>query len=713
MLAWDGKLKALVWPYGVLVVLLVGVMWPAWSTRDQIVVGSDVLAINYPFLVLWRDALAAGEFPFWNPYTLSGSPAFADLHAGFAYPFTIALTWLPPIVAANWTLGLHVLLAGLGAAWCARRLGSTANGQLLAGAAYALGSATTARLWAGQLGFLEAGAWLPWAAGVAVSMRNTRSIALLALVVGLMALAGLPELLIFSIWWLPLWAALAAAAIVACPAGAWRRAHVALQAAVRTALGVGLGFGLAAFQLVPAVVVLSVSNRASGMSWDFQTMTSLPPWHLLTLLAPLVFGDPRQNYWPGADFEWHERLLYVGVVPLMAAVVLPTRWRWLCWGTALLAVALAFGRYMPWYAWTQVLPGYSSFRIPSKHLALAALSLAIAAGLGVERLRGRRVALAGLACAAALLLASLASRAYGGNGELATQPLQVASLASFLAGLACLLPPRWSSTALLAIAVVELTIVLQPFRLAPQDPRNILYQAYGIRDFQRAAIIGAWDVNVGNYGPVLHITQPTGYTALFSSGYATLMTGSPDPDVFIRVGSVDNPALAVLGYQAVFDNDARQLTVLQPSPPRVWVARCAWPSGADTVRDSTFPRQGCVTRSASHERDTPAAPGPARVTAEGNSWLQVSAEGPGWLMSGEPFYPGWTAEVDGEGTTVEVLDGAVVGVPVAAGSHIVTLRYVPGGLTLGLILTAAASLALVGLWSWTDLWRLMYRRASS
>jgi hypothetical protein len=458
------------------------------------------------------------------------------------------------------------------------------------------------------------------------------------------------------------------------------------------------------------------------MSWDFQTMTSLPPWHLLTMLAPLVFGDPSQSYWPGPDVEWHERLLYIGIVPLMAAGAARCRWRWLCWGTALLAVALAFGKYVPWYAWAQVLPGYSSFRIPSKHLTLAALSLALAAGLGIDRLRGRKVAVITLVSAVFLLLAS---RTFGlsftrltpflgtsdvlGNapgadrlGELAAGPLQIASLTLLAAGAASLLPAQWAGKMLLLIAIIDLTVLLQPFRLAPQDPQDILYQAYGIRGYERAAVLGPWDVNVGNYGPVLHITQPTGYTALFSSGYATLMTGNPDPGVFVRVGDVDNPALAVLGYEAVFDNETRQLSVLQRPSPRAWVARCTWPGGADAVRDPTFPRQSCVTRSATGERQEPVAPVAASITAEGNSWLQINAEGPGWLMTGEPYYPGWTAEVDGETVAVEVLDGAVVGVPLTAGIHVIVLRYTPGGLQLGLALSAVAVLSLMGLW-WSGL----------
>src|SRR5207248_1009639 len=146
----------------------------------------------------------------WNPYTFSGVPAFADLHGGYAYPPHWAFVWMPAILGMNWIIGTHILIAGLSTAWCAGRLGASKEGQFLSGLAYALGSAMTARLWAGHLSFVEGNAWVPLATGYAIDVRRRRAVVLLALAVALLTLAGQPELLIFSLWWLPLWAALAA-----------------------------------------------------------------------------------------------------------------------------------------------------------------------------------------------------------------------------------------------------------------------------------------------------------------------------------------------------------------------------------------------------------------------------------------------------------------------------------------------------------------------
>jgi hypothetical protein len=696
------------WASAVVALLLVVVMWPAWSATDRLAIGGDTLLIHYPWFVLWRDALGAGRLPMWNPYTLGGLPSLPTLQSGFGYPPHWLLTWLPAVRAINWSIGLHVLLAGLGAAWCAGRMGAHPEGRVLAGVTYALGSATVARLWAGHLSFLEANAWLPVATGYALGLRTGRDVVLLAGAVAMLALAGQPEVLIFSLWWLPAWAVAGAVRT-----GAVRRDLTrAAGALVGVALGVGLGGCLAAWQLLPTLALLAMSNRGQGMSWDFLTGASLPAWHLLGVVAPLAFGDPRGGYWPGPGYEWHERLLYVGLVPLLAATRVPGRWRWVCAGTALLAVALALGRYAPWYAWAQALPGYASFRVPSKHLTLAALALCLAAGAGLHRVRGRRMAAAaaggGLVVAAAGLtlgswLPPLATLVGGADllpAQLPSVPGTTAAAVALLAVAgATLLPGAWATRTLVALAALDVIIVLGPFRLSPSDPRSIATGLAGVHGYSRLAVAADDAALDGNFGPVVHIAQPSGYTSLFSAGYAQLLVGTRDPGVVLNLRDVDPGLLWLLGYPAVLEPTRGRLTVLSPPPPRAWVARCARPGGAAEARAPGFPLQTCVTVQGLDAASPPAEPAPATLAAESAGQLDVNAAGPGWLVTDQPWYPGWSADVDGVRQPVTLLDGALVGVRLAPGAHVVQLRYAaPDGFGAGLLLAALGGLVLAGLW---------------
>jgi hypothetical protein len=516
------------------------------------------------------------------------------------------------------------------------------------------------------------------------------------------------------LWWLPAWSA--AAALVAAPS-LKPAASAALRSVLRTTAGVSLGLGLTAVMLVPAASQLSATVRASGVDWDFHTRASLPPWHLLGLLVPELFGHPSQGYWPGAGWEWHERLFYVGLVPLALACRASGRWRWACWGAAALAVALAFGRYVPWYAWAQALPGYASFRIPSKHLTLAALALALAAGLGIERAQGGRFRLT-LALTSALLgilalsfawwaplapsllagaeAAARAARA-AGDGSLDPVPIQVAAAVLALLALTTLLPAPWRLRAQLALAAVELILVLSPFYAQPWNPAPTLAALEPLRAYERAAVIGGPSVLAAQMGPVIRVAQPAGYSALISDGYANLAVGGSRP-ISVRLDRPDSPVLGLLGVQAVFDARYRLIRTVPDPKPAAWVARCAWPGGAHEVRQADFPLKQCVTRAAAREREAVAPPGAAEVLEERAGWLVARAEGPGWLVTRQPWYPGWAAWLDGAPTGIEVLDGALVGVALPAGSHTVTLRYRPAGLELGLAISLAAALVLLATW---------------
>ena len=191
---------------------------------------------------------------------------------------------MPPIRGVNWLIGLHVILAGLTAAWCAGRLGASKEGQFLSGLAYALGSAIISRIWAGHLAFIETNAWLPLAMGLSTQLHKRRGLVYLALVVAVIILAGQSEIYLFSLWWLPLFGTLAASRL--------RPGHAA-PTILAIGLALALGLGIAAFQVLPFLELVSVSFRQTGVSWDFATGWSLPPWQLLQLLSPFVFGDPR------------------------------------------------------------------------------------------------------------------------------------------------------------------------------------------------------------------------------------------------------------------------------------------------------------------------------------------------------------------------------------------------------------------------------------
>jgi len=64
--------------------------------------------------------------------------------------------------------------------------------------------------------------------------------------------------------------------------------------------------------------------------------------------------------------------------------------------------------------------------------------------------------------------------------------------------------------------------------------------------------------------------------------------------------------------------------------------------------------------------------------------VELVAESPALLIVSQSYYPGWRAEVDGAAAPVVVANSAFIGVPVAAGSQTVVLRFRPTHLGVSL-----------------------------
>jgi hypothetical protein len=87
---------------------------------------------------------------------------------------------------------------------------------------------------------------------------------------------------------------------------------------------------------------------------------------------------------------------------------------------------------------------------------------------------------------------------------------------------------------------------------------------------------------------------------------------------------------------------------------------------------------------------------PPRFVHDGRHALEIEAElhAPGLLVVNDTMLDGWTAAVDGAAAPIVEVNGLVRGVWLEAGSHRVTMRYVPPGLVAGAAISAAALLAL-------------------
>src|SRR5581483_5311061 len=234
-----------------------------------------------------------------------------------------------------------------------------------------------------------------------------------------------------------------------------------------------------------------------------------------------------------------------------------------------------------------------------------------------------------------------------------------------------------------------------PYRGELVNPADMVAEGAPLRGQARAVALGEGGAGLANYGPVLRVTQPGGYTSLLGAEYMMLLTGSVDAGVVLDVTRGDAPILYLLGYGVLVDREQGRVVLVNPPPPGAWVARCVWPGTAADVRAPSFPREDCVALQTAARPERPVPAGKARVERERAGEVVIAADGPGWLVTTQPWYPGWSATVDGAAAVAEPVDGALVGVRLPTGAHTVVVRYWPAGLLPGVVLSLVAALLLV------------------
>jgi hypothetical protein len=330
----------------------------------------DLLDFVEPVEVQFSRAIAGGDLPWWDPWTLGGRPFLANLQAQVFYP----PNWIHLGLDLPWALSIflagHLLLGGFGARRLALALGAGQAPALLAGAGY-LGGGFLVSL-TDLTNQLCTAAWLPWTWLAALSYGRDPgprrlaawSACVLASLLGAApqhaALGGLSSLVF--------------AALAEREGGARlgaRRAVAAGTLAAALALLAGAG------QFGPFAELVAQGDRGVVAPLAEEGK------HALTAGALLSFVVAPEGTWdsPAGPFV---RSLYLGPLVLLAAAAAALRRdRWSL-GLALIAalsLLLAAGGALPGPGrWLEQATPF--LRYPIKNAGLAALAIPLLAALG-------------------------------------------------------------------------------------------------------------------------------------------------------------------------------------------------------------------------------------------------------------------------------------------------------------------------------------------
>jgi hypothetical protein len=464
----SGWLPLLLVPVALLTDLAAALPRNAYFFRDSTVT-------FLPLRLFAARELREGRFPSWNPYVFEGTFQLPALYP----PDLLHVLWPSPAFV-SWLLTLHLPLAALSAFWLARELGASRPAAFLAGATYALGGFALSCL--NLYVFLQALAIAPLVAGTLrrAAARGGRPVvvagAVLALAVSTLALEFVAQAVALGV----------ALGLVATPRAA---------AVVRLALAGVLGLGLAAVPVALVLGLLPETARGAGFAAEVALGNAVHPAVLLQSLMPNLFGipaAPAEAWWGGRFFSKglpYFLSLYVGpLVFALAAVgagVLPRGPRVALLGLAALGLWYALGEHGGLAPLLARLPLVGSLRFPAKALLLPHLALALAAGFGVDRLRGGERGwglLAATASSAAALCVAVAGLLKAGPAALVAW---TGVSASFWPRLVDVARGDTAAALVLAAAAAAAAVAVRRGWLAP-GPAVAVVVALAVADLARA-----------------------------------------------------------------------------------------------------------------------------------------------------------------------------------------------------------------------------------
>ncbi|MGE3842165.1 MAG: YfhO family protein [Vicinamibacterales bacterium] len=318
---------------------------------------SDEAFYHQPLMMTHWPRLSAGEFPYWDPFVLSGTPSFQQ---GLDVARALSPTSLPfyvfdPATAVTLYGPLRLLCAGLLMWWYLRAAGLAVSASATGAVLFAFNGAFIVWLTAPMP---TVALWLPLIAlGIERVVQRGRptDAALLAAGIGCQFLGGyLPTSLVvvtvggvWAVGWL-------------IPNGKRERPVAVRRTLVLLGCAGTAGLALAAGGLVPMLVTLSDSPANARSMQD----VTLPWQNAATFALPDFWGTPLQrNWWSPFGGNYPEFVTYTGVLAVAlaaAAITVTARERN---RRAVLAVAIAVLCLMQMYgvppvSWLGALPGF-------------------------------------------------------------------------------------------------------------------------------------------------------------------------------------------------------------------------------------------------------------------------------------------------------------------------------------------------------------------
>ena len=706
-----------------------------WSTYSQLAgpvknnAMPDVIGQIYPWKHFTIETLKTGQIPFWNPYSLSGSPHLANYQSAVLSPFNFIFLILPFIDAWSILVLLQPLLAGIFMYLLMQALSVKKAGSLISSVAFMFCGFMTAWMGYATLGYSIL--FLPlaiYSIEKFYSSNKTRFLFLLALTLPLSFFSGHFQIsLYFFIFVL-----------------GYLLYKVILNRFYAKSLYLFVfaffGFLFSLPQLLPSMELYTQSLR-SGI---FAKIEVIPWGYLPTFIAPDFLGNPvTRNDWFGHYAEWNA---YIGLIPLMLAFysIMNRKITQVVFfvSAAILTIFLAFQ--------TPVLDLLISSRIPvlstsavSRIIVLFSFSLAVLSGFGfeylledIEKKRLKKVFfwISGFIVAFGVLWFIVLFKLILPIDKIviAKQNLILPTAIFFLfifSVLILCLEKRFKNNKNIKYGVYIFIIVLVTFDLLrfstkwqTFDPKNLVFaEVPSVKEFQK---LSGYERVFGNYGAEVsvyyNLPSIEGYDAVYIKKYgefiASLSNGKLEESArsvvsFPKNGLYSLKAVNLLGVKYIvhkisdgqnvwafpfwqypkdtftlfYQDDKYQVYKNNNAYPRVFLVNKYKMENdpqmvLDTMFGSDFDLRNEIVLSKNPGVQTVSNfKGEASIFKYSPNQVSVktSSNSNSLLFLSDTYYPGWKAYVDNKETEIYLADYTFRAVVVPGGLHTVRFVYDP------------------------------------
>jgi hypothetical protein len=347
---------------------------------------SDIWNFNYPLKDFLSSSLKQGQLPFWSKDIGTGFPVFAEGQIGALFlPNLILFGLLPTWLAWNLNYLLIFTLNGIGSYLFFHKQACSKFASLVVAVAYSFSAFIVVHII--HTNAVQAISLFPWlllASQKTWSDFNKKNLIIFSLLLSQQIFAGYLQYTFISLVSIMLFLSINSYFL--------RNKRLA-DKFFHLFIAILFGIALSAPQLLPTLE-LALLSRDNVSTTSESLLFPFPVKHFASFINPNVFGTAKNGSYPAYNENWGifwENTAYLGILPLIFAFItlLKTK-KSACDKTfvimILVSLVLIPGKYSP-LKYLFLLPGFGSFRIPSRFLLVASFFLSALAAIGIDSLK--------------------------------------------------------------------------------------------------------------------------------------------------------------------------------------------------------------------------------------------------------------------------------------------------------------------------------------